>query len=128
MFSTQSETCFFLQCDTTHLQNVCKFLAGSLLCYLAALACADSIVVARGLVLTHKTGLVSARRRRRGGGADEEIVRAGAGAGAGALAAHCCKHTQFYTLANIIVVTLYAPRQPGELEVKVPREWRETGP
>lgn len=58
-------------------------------CYLAALAGTDSVVVTWGLVLTHKTRLVSARRWRRGGGAGEQVVWAGAGA----LAPHCCKHT-----------------------------------
>jgi len=50
------------------------------LCYLAALAGADAVVVARGLVLAHEAGLVGAGRRRRGGGAGEQVVRAGAGA------------------------------------------------
>lgn len=76
-----------------HLQNACSVSGerADLTLYLAALAGADSIVVARGLVLTHKTGLVSARRWRQGGWAGEEIIRAGAGVGA--LAAHRCKHT-----------------------------------
>ncbi len=58
-------------------------------CYLAALAGADAIVVAWGLVLTHKTGLISARRGQRGGGAGEEVIWARAGA----LTSNCCKNT-----------------------------------
>lgn len=60
-------------------------------CYLAALAGADAVVVAWGLVLTHKTGLVCARRGQRGGGAGEQVIWAGA------LASNCCKHTTPYS-------------------------------
>lgn len=57
--------------------------------YLAALAGADSIVVAWRLVLTHETGLVGAGGWRWGGGSGEKVFWAGAGA----LTAHCCKYT-----------------------------------
>lgn len=55
--------------------------------YLAALTGADAVVVARGLVLTHKARLVCARRRRRRRRTGEHVV----GAGAGGLAADGCR-------------------------------------
>lgn len=55
------------------------FLLWNCQSYLAALTGADAVVVARGLVLTHKARLISARRWGRRGSAGEHVVWAGAG-------------------------------------------------
>lgn len=69
--------------------NLCQSLHKNPASYLAALTGADAVVVARGLVLTHKARLICARRWRRRGRTGEHVVWAGAGAGG--LAADGCR-------------------------------------